>query len=286
MLYFFMGALPLRSSFSLSVFFHAFLLLAWFVFLSQRAMVSPSPRMILIEIDPLPKKQTEAEENSKRVVQTLQTEKKEKSLPNAFLGAQNQVVDQQTISAKKIVAMGHQASRPQDKTESTREALSKFGVPLLSNINQKIRPEEAFQERLAPQWTQQNDSPRDYIKGLKESERTALNTKEYMFYGYFQRIRERLDWAWSGVLRQKLTKLYRGGRQLASDMDHTTRLLVTLNFQGEVVRVQVVEESGTRDLDDAAINAFNQAGPFPNPPQGIVDKSGLIQIRWDFILKT
>jgi TonB family protein len=81
-------------------------------------------------------------------------------------------------------------------------------------------------------------------------------------------------------------RLYRGGRQLAGDMDHTTRVLVTLNKAGEIVRVDLVEESGTRVLDDAAVRAFNQAGPFPNPPQGIVDRNGQIQIRWEFVLKT
>jgi protein TonB len=121
---------------------------------------------------------------------------------------------------------------------------------------------------------------------LKQSEKTALNTREYMFFGYYQRIRERLDRAWVPILREKLVRFYRSGRQLASDMDHTTKVVVTLNQLGEIVRVQVVSESGNNDLDDAAIKAFNRAGPFPNPPRGMVGNTGQIEIPWEFVLKS
>jgi protein TonB len=51
------------------------------------------------------------------------------------------------------------------------------------------------------------------------------------------------------------------------------------------MRVQVVGESGVKDLDDAAVEAFRAAEPFPNPPKGIVDADGTIKINWDFILE-
>ena len=33
------------------------------------------------------------------------------------------------------------------------------------------------------------------------------------------------------------------------------------------------------------MEAFQQAGPFPNPPKGMLDADGFVRIRWDFILK-
>ena len=42
----------------------------------------------------------------------------------------------------------------------------------------------------------------------------------------------------------------------------------------------------THDLDEAAIRAFNRAGPFPNPPNGLLQETGSVDIRWDFILRT
>ena len=35
----------------------------------------------------------------------------------------------------------------------------------------------------------------------------------------------------------------------------------------------------------AAIEAFKEAAPFPNPPAGIVESDGTIKIRWDFVLE-
>jgi TonB family protein len=69
-------------------------------------------------------------------------------------------------------------------------------------------------------------------------------------------------------------------------MEHETKVVVILNKGGDVVQVKLVSESGTRDLDDAAIDAFNQAGPFPNPPKGIANASGVIEIPWEFVLHT
>jgi len=51
---------------------------------------------------------------------------------------------------------------------------------------------------------------------------------------------------------------------------------------GKVVAQDIAE----LHLADAAVKAFNQAGPFPNPPQGIIDSSGEIKVPWEFILRT
>jgi protein TonB len=80
--------------------------------------------------------------------------------------------------------------------------------------------------------------------------------------------------------------MFRQGRSIASDQDRITKLLIVLNPSGILMKVQVVSDSGVRDLDDAAIEAFKSAAPFPNPPQGIVDPDGTVKIRWDFILES
>jgi TonB family protein len=63
-------------------------------------------------------------------------------------------------------------------------------------------------------------------------------------------------------------------------------VIIHLNDQGVLIRVQVVGQSGVSDLDDAAVEAFKAAAPFPNPPKGIVDGDGTIKIRWDFVLES
>ena len=306
-----MGVRSLRSSISLSVTVHVLFLLAWAVLIGEQAAKTVPPKVTWIEVDPLsPEAKRRLEEQQKhRVVESEQGKKTDKAEPDAFLGKQTQTVDRQTVNKHPSVQSGvgrthtqNQAqeqarSQPKERTEKSDRSkvakntrnndLSRFGLPVLPSLTKPAEPKP--QQNSGPYADNRvgdGAAPKDYIKGLKEGESTALNTKEYMFYGYFQRIRERLDRAWTGILREQITKIFRSGRQLASDRDLTTKVLVTMNRGGEIVRVQVLEESGTMDLDDAAVRAFNKAGPFPNPPQGMMDGGGSVQIRWDFVLRT
>jgi TonB family protein len=126
----------------------------------------------------------------------------------------------------------------------------------------------------------------DYLKDLKEGDRTLLATKEFQYFGYYRRIRQKLEGAWNSRLRSTLDGFVFGGRQLANNRDYVTGLVVVLDRNGNITRVQVIEQSGARELDQAAIDAFNQAGPFPDPPSGLVDEKGEIQIPWNFILQS
>lgn len=199
---------------------------------------------------------------------------------NAFLGEKNRHVNRQTVS--KNTSLNERAT--------TKPKLANLGVSLVPKSNTGIaKPGDQFKQNYS-QFNQaiQEERPAggDFVKGFEEAAETALNTKEFVFYGYFQRIRQQLDQAWQPVLRKQIEGLFRRGRRLASEMEYLTRTVVVLNSRGEVVEVKVLEESGTRALDEAAVKAFNNAGPFPNPPGGLADSSGKIQIRWDFLLRT
>jgi TonB family protein len=280
-----MGVGVLRSPIALSLAVHAFLI-ACFIALSQQAVQVTPSKLTWIELEPvIQTKSANKNDIRKQIVQTERGEKVEKAPEKAFLGERNQRVDRETVNKNRTTAIGKTNTPPVARVAEglkpeTRQIgpLSKLGIPIIPS-----RPKE---HRDTPQWSDMAGSPQDFVNGLRESERTALNTKEYVFYGYFQRIRERLDRAWIPILRERLTKIYKSGRRLASEMDHATKVVVVLNDKGEIIKVQVVNESGVQDLDEAAINAFNAAGPFPNPPKGIVDPNGQIQIPWEFVLRT
>lgn len=225
----------------------------------------------------------------KRIVQSQPAEPVKSPPKNAFFGEKNQSTDRETVHRDRSIQMGLAPNqKPIPQTSPSKESLLtkekiaeptlktspyQLGLPLFSEIK-PLNPQASPQEA------------QDYIPGYKLSDRTVLNTREFVYYSYYQRIRERLDRAWVPILKNQLAKYYRTGRHLASDMDHTTRVMVVLNKGGEIIRVKILYESGTRDLDEAAVKAFNHAGPFPNPPKGIVDSNGEIQIPWEFILRT
>lgn len=265
-----------RISFSLSLALHLLAFLLLFVISAQKAFEAQK-KPIWIEID--------AKHNFRRqIVQTAPGEAIKEAKKDAFLGEKTQVVEKESVGKKFNEST---ATKPRSKTAKTamgdKVRIKELGIPILPMAKEaKPQSDEADQ----PQWADQGNVPQDYVRGMRESERTLLNTKEYVFFGYFQRIRERLDRAWVPILRQRLLKLYRKGRHLASDTDHSTRVLVVLNGEGEVTKVQVITESGTSDLDEAAVGAFNEAGPFPNPPRGIMNPNGEVEIPWEFILKT
>jgi protein TonB len=126
----------------------------------------------------------------------------------------------------------------------------------------------------------------DFLKDVKDGDRTMLSTKEFVYFGYYRRIRQRLEVAWNSKLRSTLEGYVYGGRQLASDRNYVTGVVVILDRYGTITGVQVLERSGATDLDRAAVDAFNAAGPFPDPPSGLVDENGEIRIPWNFILQS
>lgn len=295
-----MGVWSLRSSICLSLAVHTLVLLACTVLLIMRPADMDPSRLTWVEIAPRSAQKPKQKEEStrKQVVVTERGFAVDEAVPDSFLGERNQVVTEQTVGKTQRLSGRVQTPRPAaanpgvktltknpiSQDEVSSQKLGSFGIPIINHLKDVAKDQE-LPDTDRP-WADEGERFQDYVKGIKEGNRTALNTKEYVFFGYFQRIRERLDRAWVPILRERLVKYHYSGRTLASDMNHSTKVLVVLNPHGEIIKVQVLSESGTRDLDDAAVRAFNEAGPFPNPPQGIVDKNGEIQIPWEFILRT
>jgi protein TonB len=125
----------------------------------------------------------------------------------------------------------------------------------------------------------------DYIKDLDPGLETLLSTREFVYYTYYARMRRQLNQFWGPKVKEKLIAIYRSGRQIASASDKITRCLITLDKGGNLVKVQIIGLSGVHELDEAAVEAFRAAAPFPNPPIGMVEDDGNIRIRWDFILE-
>ncbi len=134
--------------------------------------------------------------------------------------------------------------------------------------------------------SQEASTSTDKLEGVDQSLMTQLNTREYKYYGYYTRIRTQLNQWWQPKVQEKVTKLMSKGRTIAATANKNTKVIIVLNDAGNLVKVQVLGASGVRELDDAAVEAFRQAAPFPNPPKGLVDADGTIKIRWDFIVES
>lgn len=125
----------------------------------------------------------------------------------------------------------------------------------------------------------------DFVEDIPMGDMTKLNTQEFKYYGFYHRIRVKLEQYWENSLRKKVDSIYRQGRRVASDDQKITSLQIKINSKGHIVDVRVKASSGIKELDDAAVESFNRAGPFPNPPAGMI-KNGYAVLDWGFVVKS
>ncbi|MEW6058100.1 MAG: energy transducer TonB, partial [Bdellovibrionota bacterium] len=220
--------------------------------------------------------QKEIEKLKSQVAETSLVEKAEKAKDDAFLGLQTQVVDQQT-RAQNTAAFRDGKHKGGDRGRSNKAQekveIGTLGVKMNYKPMGGVGPGEIA-------------ATNDYLKDVKPGAQTMLNTKEFAYFSFYQRVRRQLEQYWEPGLRERLRSMFAKGRQLAADREHATRILVVMDHEGTITKIQVEGTSGLLDLDQAAVDAFNRAGPFPNPPKGMIESDGTVKVEWEFVLKT
>ncbi len=236
----------------------------------------------------------------RQIVNTVQKKKSEKPLDSKFLGKTDQKFDRETV-AKKIGSFnvgGSGSSKIAKKTTKRNKAPKKPKIELsdlsiqTDRIIRQVNQEEK-RETLRSQLGEKTiilkgeglSQSNDFVEDLPLSDLSRLNTVEYKFFGFYDRIRKKLEQFWGASLREKANNFNRAGRGFPAFSDKITSLRVTIDNLGNIVRVYLKTSSGVKELDDAAIESFNQAGPFPNPPREMVE-SGTANIEWGFVVKS
>jgi TonB family protein len=239
--------------------------------------------------------------NQKRqIVQSEESEIKEKR-DNAFLSDKDRSFERETISKnvdtfKKAGKGSSSTSQVEQKSESAKKKSQPLKDLKLADIGlstgDPLPKKMARSPASASVKGQENGDPRDqglsatndYVQEMKLGDFTHLNTVEYKHYGFFHRIRQKLEQFWGNSIQEKSRALFRAGRSIASQ-DYVTSLQVTLNTSGEIIAVKIMGASGVKELDDAAVESFNKAGPFPNPPKDLL-VNGKATIEWGFVVKS
>lgn len=255
---------------------------------------------VFVDLNRAPPVQTAQEKEKQR--QIVESEIADQAVPKdtKYLGERDQSVEKE--SKAKQVESFRKGGAPAKAGSGGRPsiALKDLAPPSSKQIAPPTQAEiDGFREqekkKLArhehsnggPQGAENAGSAtNDYLKDVKDGDKTLLNTKEFVYFSYYRRIREKLEVAWNSKLRSTLGGYVYGGRHLATDRNYVTGVIVVLDRYGKITAVKVLQKSGAHDLDEAAVGAFNDAGPFPDPPTGLVDKNGRIEIRWDFVLQS
>jgi TonB family protein len=125
-------------------------------------------------------------------------------------------------------------------------------------------------------------APNDHLDNVEEGDGTFLNTREWKFATFFNRVKQVVGTHWdpNKPLRQRdPTSAIYGGR------DRYTLLSITLDAQGALRDVHVEKSSGVDFLDEEAIAAFQRSQPFPNPPPGLLEKDNAIHFQFGFFME-
>ena len=125
-------------------------------------------------------------------------------------------------------------------------------------------------------------APNDHLADVDEGEGTFLNTKEWKYSTFFNRVKQGVGMHWdpgTQVRQRDPTGNIYGGR------DRYTILNVTLNERGLVKNVYVEKSCGLDFLDSEAMAAFERAQPFPNPPPGLISADSTVRFSFGFFLE-
>lgn len=241
------------------------------------------------------KKNLPKEKLKEQLVQQEKQLNEEKPQDTRFLSKFNQRVIEETVadaSGKfKNSAKNEKKQRGQKNAKAKpRKKSSNFtdgNLPTLADLTPKAdyAAMKGNEGKDLEKGNGEESQTNDYLKDVEKGPQTVLNSREFKYYAYYQRIREKIHYFWEPKIRAKVKKVINSGRSVASARDRITKVIIILNDKGMLQNVQVVSPSGISDLDDAAVEAFRAAEPFPNPPNGIVEADGKVRVRWDFVLE-
>jgi len=148
------------------------------------------------------------------------------------------------------------------------------GAPISGTGGRPIlQPTAAFYDKLVG-----GPAP-DHVEGVDVGDSTFLNTREWKYAGFFNRVKQAIAEHWdpSGAMRARDPS----GEKFFYK-DRTTLLAIKMNSEGVVTGIKVERSSGLDFLDQTAVDAFEKAQPFLNPPPGLVDSHGEISFIFGF----
>jgi TonB family protein len=140
----------------------------------------------------------------------------------------------------------------------------------------KLMPSQAVMDQIV------GAAPNDHLKDVDEGDGTYLNTREWKYASFFNRVKQSVGTQWNpnaSLVRRDPTGTTYSGR------DRYTLLNITLDESGRVADISIEKSSGLDFLDLEAIESFKRAQPFPNPPQGLLEDDSKVRFKFGFFME-
>lgn len=208
-------------------------------------------------------------------------------MDDAYLGSKNRFFSRETRA--RIIGPFKKKSGLQGQKHLKDLSLSDLGAfkkghhPLKLAANKYSKNQSSSTHQSTNE--QGASATSDHLLDVPLGDFTHLNTVEYKYFSFYERIRRKLEIIWSESIKDKAEIMGRMGRSVSEDDEHITSLQITLSDRGEILEISIRATSGIRELDDAAIDSFKAAAPFSNPPRGLIVK-GKVVIQWGFVVRS
>lgn len=120
------------------------------------------------------------------------------------------------------------------------------------------------------------------IPHVKNGYFTALNTDQFTYYSFFERVNQAIRFRWVSGVRKFVREAAAPEINRLARIPAPTLLKVLLDKDGMVVKVFVIKSSGSKALDEAAVQAFYQASPLNHPPDGMIQDDRMVHLHFSF----
>ncbi len=123
----------------------------------------------------------------------------------------------------------------------------------------------------------------DFILGASIGPMTYLNTQEFKYFNYYNRIKEKVVENWRPLIRKAIKKV-KANEKIYGKLSvglKITKLAIKLDSKGEIIALDYVGVCGIEPFDLTAKKSFEISAPFASPPTELV-QNGRFDLRWDF----
>lgn len=217
----------------------------------------PPPPPPLVEPPPPPPPAPPVVVPEQQIVETEKVvEPSREKVKSKLLSEQNQRAEKQTVSKKTARQAEPEKSEPDDAEPVRQPSAKKKQSASLSNV-----------------------------KDVEEGLETLLNTSEFKFFSYFNRLQKHMGSFWENQVRQGISSLVERGLEISAGNQLVTKLYVVIGSTGELRDIIILQSCGYDELDQSVIKAFKAAAPFAAPPTPVLESDGTVKITWDFVLE-
>jgi len=273
----------------LSVLFHVFIFV---VFVPEFFGMKPSDWQVSNEQGPraLPTQVlTEAQyrrmmDQSRPVVESAKAPRSKPDVVQRearFRGERTQRVERETVAPDFGSVTGGRTGKSGTATpagKNDKSLLSKLGFS--KGLSRFVKP--------APLQIQEGEGGDDKLvrhgnldslpKDIAVGSETLLNTDEYVYASFYNRMKAEVAPRWEPLIQELVAD---PKRQVAAGF-YQTQTVFTLDWEGNVMNVDIAEPSGYVPFDEAARASIRAALRFKNPPAALLEKDGFYRIKLGF----